>query len=77
MTTLTIRLPEDTTPRLKPLAASRGISLNKLIEELGPAALAVHDTETRFRLMANSGDRKAAFAILARPDERDRPMTRA
>jgi len=72
MTTLTIRLPEDTTQRLKQLAASRGISLNKLMEELGTAALAVHDTETRFRLMANAGDRKAALEILARLDERDR-----
>jgi predicted transcriptional regulator len=75
MTTLTIRLPEDTTFRLKQLAASRGISLNKLMEELGTAALAVHDTETRFRLMANAGDRKAALDILARLDERDRQMT--
>jgi predicted transcriptional regulator len=71
MATLTIRLPEDTTLRLKQLAASRGISLNRLIEELGTAALAVHDTETRFRLMAQGGDRKAALDILARLDERD------
>jgi predicted transcriptional regulator len=41
MTTLTIRLPEDTTLRLKQLAAARGISLNKLMEELGTTALAV------------------------------------
>jgi hypothetical protein len=75
MTTLTIRLPEDTTLRLKQLAASRGISLNKLMEELGTAALAVHDTETRFRLMANAGDRKAASDILARLDEHDRQVT--
>ena len=37
MTTLTIRLPEDTSVRLKQLAASRGMSLNKLIEELSTA----------------------------------------
>jgi len=72
MTTLTIRLPEDTSLRLKQLAASRGISLNKLMEELGTAALAVHDTEMRFRVMANSGDRNAALDILARLDENDR-----
>ena len=75
MTTLTIRLPEDTTLRLKQLATSRGISLNKLMEELGTAALAVHDTETRFRLMANAGDRKAALDILARLDGHDRQVT--
>lgn len=75
MTTLTIRLPEDTTLRLKQLAASRGISLNKLMEELGAAALAVHDAETRFRLTAAAGDRRATLDILARLDERDRQMT--
>jgi len=60
------------TNTVKQLAASRGISLNKLMEELGTAALAVHDTETRFRVLANGGDRKAALDILARLDERDR-----
>ncbi len=74
MTTLTIRLPEDTALRLKQLAASRGISLNKLMEELGTSALAVHDTETRFRLMANAGDRKAALDILTQLDQRDGQM---
>jgi hypothetical protein len=57
MTTLTIRLPEDTSLRLKQLAASRGMSLNKLMEELGTAVLAAHDTETRFRVLAGTGDR--------------------
>ncbi len=75
MTTLTIRLPEDKTLRLKQLAASRGISLNKLMEELGTAALAVHDAETRFRLMAQAGDREGALEILARLDEGDRHAT--
>jgi hypothetical protein len=47
MTTLTIRLPDDTSLRLKQLAASRGMSLNKLIEELSTAALAAHDAWPR------------------------------
>ena len=34
MTTLTIRLPDDTAERLKALARSRGLSTNKLVEEL-------------------------------------------
>ena len=69
MTTLTIRLPEDTSLRLKQLATSRGMSLNKLMEELGTAALAAHDTETRFRALAGSADRQAALAVLARLDD--------
>jgi predicted transcriptional regulator len=72
MTTLTIRLPDDTGLRLKQLAASRGISLNKLIEELGTAALAAYDAETRFRALAAGADRNAALDILARLDELDR-----
>ena len=72
MTTLTIRLPDDTRLRLKQLAASRGMSLNKLIEELSTAALAAHDAETRFRVLAAGADRDAALDILARLDELDR-----
>ena len=75
MTTLTIRLPDDTSLRLKQLAASRGMSLNKLIEELSVAALAAHDAETRFRVLAAGADRNAALDILARLDELDRERT--
>jgi len=75
MTTLTIRLPEDTSLRLKQLAASRGMSLNKLIEELSTAALAAHDAETRFRALAADADRNAALDVLRRLDERDRSRT--
>jgi predicted transcriptional regulator len=52
MSTLTIRLPDDTCDRLKQLASSRGVSVNKLIEELSTAALATYDAETRFAAMA-------------------------
>jgi hypothetical protein len=45
---------------------SRGISGNKLMEASGTAPLTADDTETRFRLMANSGDRHVALDILAR-----------
>ena len=75
MTTLTIRLPEDTSQRLKQLAASKGISLNKLMEELSTAALAAYDAETRFRIVAATADRQAALSILARLDGLDRPAS--
>ncbi len=52
MTTLTIRLPDDTAERLKSLAKSRGLSTNKLVEELSARALAAWDTENHFRAMA-------------------------
>ena len=50
--TVTLRLAGYTCQRLKQLVASRGISLNQLLEELGAAALAAHDAEARFRAMA-------------------------
>jgi hypothetical protein len=51
---------------------SRGMSPNKLVEELSTAALAVHDAETRFLRLAAAADRSAALKILTRLDERDR-----
>lgn len=72
MSTVTLRLPDDTARRLKQLAASRRISLNKLIEELSTAAIAAHDAETRFHAMAASADRGRALAILDRLDAGDR-----
>jgi hypothetical protein len=72
MTTVTLRLPDDTCQRLKQLAASRGVSLNKLMEELGTAATATHDAEIRFRTMAASADRAQALAVLNRLDDLDR-----
>ena len=75
MSTVTLRLPDDTCQRLKQLAASRGISLNKLMEELGTAAIAAHDAEIRFRAMAAGGDRERALAVLDKLDTRDRART--
>jgi Ribbon-helix-helix protein, copG family len=72
MSVVTLRLPDDTCERLKQLAASRGISLNKLMEELSTAALVAHDTETRFRAMAAGADRERALAVLERLDALDR-----
>jgi predicted transcriptional regulator len=52
MSVLTIRVPDAKHQRLKHLAKARGISVNKLIEELSTVALAQHDAETRFRALA-------------------------
>jgi hypothetical protein len=71
VTTLTILLPDDTCERLKQLAKSRGVSLGRLIEELGTAALAAHDAENRFRLLAAGADRQKALDVLARLDADD------
>jgi len=70
MSTLTIRLPDDTAQRLKSLAHSRKLSVNKLIEELSTQAITAFDVELRFKTLAASGDRKQALGILDRLDGR-------
>jgi len=68
MSTLTIRIPETKHNRLRRLAASRGVSLNKLIDEFATVALAQHDTETRFRALASRGSAKRGLKLLDKLD---------
>jgi predicted transcriptional regulator len=72
MSTLTIRLPDDTVLRLKQMARARGQSMNKLVEELSAQALAAWDTENHFRALAATGDVGKALVVLDRLDARDR-----
>lgn len=69
MATLTIRLPDAHRDRLAAMAARRGISVNKLMEELAIRALAEHDTELRFRLRAAGGNVEQGLAILDKLDQ--------
>jgi hypothetical protein len=69
MSILTIRMPDATHARLRDLARVRGVSMNKLIEEIATATLAAHDAEVRFRLLAARGDPKRALALLDRLDD--------
>ncbi len=72
MTTLTIRLPDDTHARLRQLAKQRKMSLNKLIEELSTIALTQFEAETRFRARATQGSVATGLQLLekqaGRPD---------
>jgi len=63
--------PDDTAQRLKSLAQSRGLSMNKLVEQLSAHALAAWDTENHFRAMAATGDVQNASAVLDRLDTED------
>ena len=69
MSVLTIRIPDSKHQRLKTLAKARGLSVNKLLEELSTIALAQHDTELRFRAMAVRGSRKTGLALLDQLDQ--------
>jgi predicted transcriptional regulator len=64
MATLTVRIPDDKHLRLKELAESQGVSVNKLIEELATVALVEFDTHTRFKLIAARGDATEGLRIL-------------
>ena len=68
MATLTIRLPDDKHERLKEYAKSRGVSVNKLIEELSTIALAEFDTYNRFKAMSVAGDPKEGLRLLEKLD---------
>jgi hypothetical protein len=68
MATLTIRLPDDKHTRLKELAQSRGISINKLMEELSTIVLTEFDTYTRFKVMAARGNVEEGLRILYKLD---------
>ncbi|MCY4439003.1 MAG: ribbon-helix-helix protein, CopG family [Deltaproteobacteria bacterium] len=69
MSTVTIRLPDDTHARLKEIAKSRRMSVNKLVEELSTIVIAQHDAETRFRAIAARGSIDAGLRILDKLDD--------
>lgn len=68
MGTMTIRLPDEQHDRLKKLAARRGVSLNKLFEELTTRVLTETDVETRFRMRAAQGNVEDGLAVLNKLD---------
>ena len=67
---MTIRLPDAQRDRLAVMAARRGVSPNKLMEELSVRALAEHDTEMRFRMRAARGDAGRGLKLLEELDRR-------
>jgi hypothetical protein len=69
MATPTIRMPDDLHERLRQLARSRKLSINKLMEELSIMALAEFDAETRFRVRAARGNPEAGLRLLDRLDK--------
>ena len=68
MSTLTIRLPDDTHARMKVLARHRAVSMNKLMEELCTIAVTQHDAETRFHALAARGSVEEGLRVLDKLD---------
>ncbi len=71
MSTLSIRIPDDKYSRLKSLAASRQISINKLFDELSTQALSEFDIRTQFELTASRGSAQRGLATLDRLQQLD------
>ena len=68
MSALTIRLPDDKHERLKALARSKSISINKLMDELATGALANYDARVRFETRAARRNPKRALTLLDKLD---------
>ena len=68
MATMTIRLPDEKHQRLQQLAASQGVSLNRLVDDLSTVALAQYDAELRFRALAKRGDTAEGIRLLNKLD---------
>lgn len=64
MSAITFRLSDSKYDRLKKLASSQNISVNKLLNELTTIALANGDAKTRFNLRVSKGDVKKGLDIL-------------
>lgn len=68
MGTLTIRIPDDKHERLKALAEKRGVSVNKLVDELATIALTEHDARTWFEIQARQGNPERGLEVLDKLD---------
>jgi predicted HicB family RNase H-like nuclease len=66
MAVLTVRMPDDRHSRLKALAASQGISVNKMIEELTTVEF---DTHNRFKVRAARGSAARGLEIFDQLDQ--------
>jgi hypothetical protein len=73
MATMTIRIPDGKHERLRRLAESQGISLNKLVDEWASMALAQFDAETRFHVRAARGDAQRGIDLLDKLDRKLKP----
>jgi hypothetical protein len=68
MSTLTIRLPDAKHDRLKDLARSKGISVNKLFEEWTTIALVQQEALASYELSKSRGNRARGLELLDQLD---------
>ena len=58
-----VRMAPEKRERLKQVAKSRNVSVNKRIDEMATLAIAEHDAETRFGIRAERGRGRAARGL--------------
>jgi hypothetical protein len=68
MSTLTIRLPDAKHERLKDLARSKRVSVNKLFEEWATIALVQQEALASYELSKSRGDRALGLELLDQLD---------
>ncbi len=71
MNAVTLSLPDEVLERLTQFAATQGVTLNHLMQELAQAAIVAQDAEARFAALAATSDRTLALAVLDRLDRHD------
>ncbi len=69
MAAINIRLSDEKHERLKQLAKSKNISVNKLMEELATIALTEFDAETRFKLLSSRGSVEKGLELIRKAQE--------
>ena len=69
MAAINLRLSDEKHQRLKELAATKNISVNKLMEELATIALTEFDAETRFKLRASRGSVERGLELIRKGQE--------
>jgi len=78
MSALIVRIHDEKHARLKLLAKTRQVSVNKLVDEMATIMLAEFDAETRFLLRAARGrnQRPRGIALLAKAAGKRSPRQR-
>ena len=71
MSTLTMRLPDDTAQRLKSLAQNRSLRMNKLVAQVSAHGLRVWDAYSHAAAMAAKCDVQLALTVPDRIDAVD------
>jgi predicted transcriptional regulator len=63
MTSITVRIPDETYRRLDEIARDRGTSIDRLFDDMAALMVAQSDAEARFRARAQRGQGKTVRGL--------------